>query len=94
MMGLALVFIVGCGDRSGLGEAHFRNAETLVDVTQCIDATPEAKDVADYITVDKGDTIIKKSTDAQLGVFHDIYGVKKVCMIKGEVTVRRAQEGS
>jgi len=83
---IAATFI-GCGGGGGGGsDAHFKNADTQTEIAidiDCVLANPIAADIATYITLNSGDTIISDDVGSQISVYHDITGAKKVCRVAG-----------
>ena len=78
--------------------ASFSNKATkaLIGATQriAIDvncSTPAI--VADYVSLESGDTITQELNNTEIITYHDVNGVKKVCLKNGKATiVREAQQ--
>ena len=89
---LILTFItsisfIACGG----SDASFSDSETKVDITIPCITTPTATDIANYITLNSGDTIVQTTTtNTVISTYHDTDGVKKVCLVSGSAYILKA----
>ena len=71
---------VACGE----GDASFSGPETTVDITiQCKESNITTADIADYITLNSGDVIVKDDDNTTVSIYHDTNGTKKICLVSG-----------
>lgn len=78
---LAIIMFTACGGGGGDG-ASFSNSETLIDITiPCVTNNPTSIDISNYVTLYSGDVIVKDSANAQVSIYHDVNGTKKVCLV-------------
>ena len=82
---VAVIFFNACSD--GGSDAHFKNAKTDENSNIAIDidciTNPDSSDIATYITLLSGDTIVREDVGVEISVYHDIDGNKKVCRVVG-----------
>ena len=53
---------------------------SLVDV-KCVTGNPTSDDISNYETLLSKDTIVKDDNNATVIIYHDVTGVKKVCLV-------------
>ena len=75
--------IIGLGGCSDNGDASFENAQIKLSLSSvmCVEGTPSTTDIMSYKTLISGDTIVKEDNNATVVIYHDINGVKKVCLL-------------
>jgi hypothetical protein len=67
------------GGGGGSSDASFKNAEETINIdVQCV-ANPDSSNIDNYITLKSQDVIVKDTVNAQISIYHDIDGNKKVC---------------
>lgn len=67
-----------CG--GGGGSSSFK--QEIVDISINCVANPTSNDFDTYITLNSGDKIVNDDVGAQVTIYHDIDGVKKVCLVE------------
>lgn len=82
---LGAVLFTACGN----DDAFFKNSETSIPISIACITTPTANDIANYITLNSGDVIVKESADAEISIYHDSDGVKKVCLVTPSARIIR-----
>jgi hypothetical protein len=85
LLTLITVSFTACG--GGGDDASFTNSENLVDITIPCQTTPTTTDIANYITVNSGDVIVKEEDNTTISIYHDINGTKKVCLVSGSAHI-------
>jgi hypothetical protein len=56
------------------------NNQTIINIdVNCIE-NPTANDISNYITLQSGDVIVKDNDGAEVSIYHDSDGIKKVCL--------------
>lgn len=71
-----------CGGGGGGGDdAYFKNSEELIQIDEYCITNPTSTDISNYITIYSGDVIVKDTDVAEISVYHDYTGVKKVCLV-------------
>lgn len=77
----AVTFIFNaCGD----GGASFvsGNGDTIISLNNVkCKASATSNDISNYETLFSNDTIIKEDNNATVIIYHDISGVKKICLV-------------
>ena len=74
-----VILLSACGGGGG-DSATFENSEIIIDInTSCV-ADADATDIAGYISLQSGDVIIQDSNNANISIYHDANGTKKVCL--------------
>ena len=83
------ILFIGCGGDGD--DASFKNSETLIPITiQCVvNTTPTIADIDSYITLNSGDVIVKDSSNAEVSIYHDSNGIKKVCLVTASAHIIR-----
>ena len=72
------VFLLSACSESG--DASFKGGETIITIAvQCVD-TPDATDISNYETLQSGDTIVKDNDNTKVTIYHDVNGIKKICL--------------
>ena len=89
---LSLAVILGftaCG--TGSEDASFKSTETIVSLTgiTCVTGTPTANDIAGYETLFSSDVIVKDEDNTTIAIYHDVDGLKKVCLVNGSAHIVR-----
>lgn len=77
---------IGCSD--GGSDAHFSDAEQKIQIIDCND-TNVTTIPDDFTTMVSNDTIIKNVTPTVITTYHDINGIKKVCVDTGSAYLLR-----
>ena len=78
MSAMAFLFIA-CGDG---GDSSFKNGTVEIPLTVlCVTGDPTNNDITSYETLLSGDTIVKDDDNAQVVIYHDVTGVKKICLV-------------
>ena len=82
LLTLSLISIVGftaCGD----GDSSFlkEDSETIIPISIACVTTPTGDDISSYITLNSGDVIVKDNNGTEVSIYHDVDGVKKVCLL-------------
>ena len=62
---------------------------TQIQITVACVTSPTLTDIDAYITLLSGDTIVKDEDNTTISTFHDIDGVKKVCLVSGSAHIVR-----
>ena len=68
-----------CG--GGGGSASFENSEEIIPVSINCVVSPSSNDISNYITLNSGDVIVKDSDNAEVSIYHDSTGTKKICLV-------------
>lgn len=79
---LTALLLTACGGDNA-------NSETIIPISIACITTPSANDIANYITLNSGDVIVKESDDAEVSIYHDSDGVKKVCLVTPSARIVR-----
>lgn len=87
LLTLITLSFTACG--GGSDDASFKNSETLIDITIPCQTTPTQTDIANYITVNSGDVIVKDDENTTISIYHDINNTKKVCLVSGSAHIIR-----
>jgi len=81
------ILFIGCGGDGD--DASFKNSETLIPITiQCV-GNPTTTNINSYITLNSGDVIVKDSSNAEVSIYHDSNGIKKVCLVTASAHIIR-----
>jgi hypothetical protein len=90
---LSAWMIIGCGGGgSSTGDdASFSNSGLIIDINISCVVNPDTSDIANYITLESGDLIVKDNAGAEIEIYHDINNVKKVCYITPSAHILRQQ---
>ena len=85
---VALSF-TACG--GGGGDSSFSgDTTTQIDINvNCVSGTPSAGDLATYITLLSGDTIVEDTDPTTVSTYHDLSGNKKICLNTGSAHILR-----
>jgi len=79
-----------CSGGGGGSDASFANSEQKDNINiDCI-LTPNSADIATYIDLFSGDTIVKVDNNATVSIYHDVTGSKKICRVSGDSYILRA----
>lgn len=80
------LFLSACGGE----DASFKEESTTISLVgiDCV-TTPTATDIDGYETLESGDTIIKDDDNTTISIYHDVDGVKKVCLVSGSAHILR-----
>ena len=82
---LGFLFILGCSEG---GDASFKNGAIIVPITvNCIGAS--VADIATYTPLQSGDTLVKDDDNTSVKIYHDVNGIKKVCLVSGSAHILR-----
>ena len=73
---LASISFTACGD-----DASFKDSEELIPINIACVTSPDSNNIDSYITLNSGDTIVKDNDGAEISIYHDVNGVKKVCLV-------------
>lgn len=82
----SIVLFTACG---GGDDASFGNSATIVPIDIDCVTTPTATDISNYITLNSGDVLVKESDLAEISIYHDSDGVKKVCLVTPSARIVR-----
>lgn len=72
-----------CG---GSDEASFKESNTIVPINITC-TTPATIDT--YIELQSNDTIVKNQENTKVEIYHDVNGLKKVCLVSGSASIVR-----
>lgn len=74
---LATLLLSACS--GGGGDASFENGESVISLVgvDCV----EPANLANYETLLSGDTVVKDDANATVIIYHDVNGVKKICLV-------------
>lgn len=90
---LALLLTTGfsaCSDNASFTNETTQNAVQAAQQRIAVDvncSTPAIVD--DYIALQSGDTITKEESNTSIITYHDVNGIKKVCLNYGKATIVR-----
>ena len=73
---IILTSFTACGD-----DASFKDSEELIPINIACVTSPDSNNIDSYITLNSGDTIVKDNDGAEISIYHDVNGVKKVCLV-------------
>ena len=76
-----MLAIAGCGGSDSSFEAG--DDKTAIDI-EC-----DGNDIADYIDLKSGDTIVKEDDNTVISTYHNDEGSKKVCLQSGSAHIVR-----
>lgn len=79
------VLFTACGN----DDASFKNSETSIPIDIACVTTPTSTDISNYITLNSGDVVVKESDAAEISIYHDSDGVKKVCLVTPSASILR-----
>lgn len=80
-IGILSIFVIAGFTACGSGDsASFENSETLIPIDINCTTSPNTTDISNYITLNSGDVIVKDNDGAEISIYHDINGTKKVCL--------------
>ncbi len=83
---VSLLFLVGCS--GGGGDSSFKDGATIIPISIiCKGAT--VVDIATYIPLQSGDTLVKDDNNTSVKIYHDVSGIKKVCLESGKAHILR-----
>lgn len=74
------ISFTACGGGGG-SDSSFSNSEELIPISIPCEVTPSNTDISNYITLNSGDVIVKDTDTAEISIYHDINGTKKVCLV-------------
>lgn len=82
IVSLGMLLLSACSGGGG-GDASFEDGETIISLVgvKCTTATPTSTDIANYETLLSGDTVVKDDDNAEVIIYHDASGVKKICLV-------------
>jgi len=83
----ASMLFTACG--GGGDSASFENSETIIPISIACVTDPDAMDISNYITLNSGDVIIKDNDGAEVSIYHDVDGLKKVCLVTPSAHILR-----
>lgn len=77
---LAMLLLSACSDS---GDASFKGGKNKISLVgvECVTGTPTSMDISNYKTLQSGDTIVKDDDNATVIIYHDIAGIKKICLV-------------
>lgn len=87
IVSLTALFLSACGGEDGSFKGEGSTTISLVGIT-CV-TTPTATDIDGYETLESGDTIIKDDDNTSISIYHDVDGLKKVCLVSGSAHILR-----
>ena len=75
------LFFAACS--GGGGDASFKNTGTVISLVgvKCVTSSPTSTDIANYETLQSGDTIVKDDNNAIVIIYHEVTGTKKICLV-------------
>jgi len=84
---LATFTLSGCGG----DDAKFKSGEVIIPLVgiTCVTGTPTATDIAGYETLFASDVIVKDEDNTTIAIYHDVDGLKKVCLVNGSAHIVR-----
>lgn len=87
LSGTLALFLSACGG----GDAAFEGTTTTIslDSITCVTGTPTASDIAGYETLLSSDVIVKDEDNTTIALYHDVDGLKKVCLVNGSAHIVR-----
>lgn len=85
---VVVIFLNSCG--SGGSDSYFKNATKKINIdVNCTTTEPTALDIYYYITVESDDVIVTEEEGSVISTYHDINGVKKICLVNGSAYILR-----
>ena len=81
LLTIATFSFTACG--GGNDDASFKNSETMIPIDMNCTVSPTQTDIANYITVNSGDVIVKDDDNTTISIYHDVNNTKKVCLVSG-----------
>lgn len=73
-----------CG--GGGGSSSFEGGQTIIQID--VNCTTPAT-INTYIPLQSGDTIVKNDDNSSIEIYHDVDGIKKVCIVSGSAQIVR-----
>jgi len=90
IMAVVILLILSACSGGGGSDASFSDTQSRESINiDCI-TNPTALNIASYIDLNSGDTIVKEDTNATVSIYHNADGTKKVCRVVGSSYIIRA----
>ncbi len=91
---LLTLLLTACGGKGGTDSDDGGNSGSVeekinIDIP-CI-TTPTSIDISNYITLLSGDIVEKETADAEIIIYHDLDGNKKVCLVTPSAYIIRTK---
>jgi hypothetical protein len=71
-----------CG--GGGGDSSFSNGQEIIPIdVNCTTSAVTPADITTYVALESGDAIVKNDNNTTVEIYHDVDGIKKVCVQLG-----------
>lgn len=81
------LLLTACGNSDGGG--NFGSVEEKINIDVPCISTPTSIDISNYITLLSGDIVEKETDNAEIIIYHDLGGNKKVCLVTPSAYILR-----